>query len=426
MAMQKPISNRRFPAAFLFVNQILTSKEKIMKSISICKKWLMPLIAVCALMACEKDIRENNLPEKSTTATDSKNDKINFNNWMINTVAGSDTHGYSGDGGPVKNALLNDPENVYVDKRGNIFITDFGNQVIREVDAHTGIIHTVAGNGINGYSGDGGPATQASMSNAFHIVSDDDGNLYISDLTNNRVRRIDQHTGIIKTIAGTGVEGFNGDGKAISCQLRGPFGINIDKKGNLIFSDQFGLCLRKMDLKTGMLTTFAGNNLIRGFAGDGGPATQASFNFIWHVAMDEKSGDIYVNDEFNYVIRKIDAHTGFISTVAGNGIKGNSGLGGPATQASFTEPVGVAIDPDGNVFISDQVLMQIYRVDRKTGLINLIAGNGTGGFFGDGGPAVQALVNHPNSLSFDPDGNLLFSDANNNRIRKIGIPRLKN
>ena len=390
------------------------------------KQWLLPLIAVCSLTACKKDIKETNQPESTTTTTDSKNVKFNGNNWIINTVAGSDSYGYSGDGGPVKNALLNNPQNVYVDKRGNIFIADLGNQVFREIDAHTGIIHTVAGNGINGYSGDGGPATQASMSNAFHIVSDEEGNLYISDLSNHRVRRIDHHTGIINTVAGTGVEGFNGDGKAITCQLRGPFGINLDKKGNLIFSDQFGLCLRKLDLKTGMLTTIAGNNLIAGFAGDGGPATQASFNFIWHVFIDEKSGDIYTGDQFNYRIRKIDGHTGIINTIAGNGIYGNSGMGGPALQASFVSPVGVAVDQDGNVFISDQDINQIYRVDKRTGLINLIAGNGTPGFFGDGGPSVNAVVNHPNSLSFDPDGNLLFSDANNNRIRKISIPRLKN
>jgi hypothetical protein len=398
-----------------------------MKSISMIKKSLLPLIAVCSLTACDKyNLEADNPFDHIGMRLDSSKSKLNFNFLIINTVAGSDTHGYSGDGGPVKNALLNDPENVYIDKKRNIFITDFGNQVIREVDAHSGIIHTVAGNGQNGFSGDGGPATQASMSNAFHIVADEEGNLYISDLSNNRIRRIDHHTGIITTIAGTGVAGFNGDGKAITCQLTGPFGINMDKRGNLIFSDQFGLCIRKLDLKTGMLTTIAGNTLIRGYAGDGGPATQASFNFIWHVAMDENSGDIYVNDEFNYVIRKIDANTGIISTIAGNGIKGNSGLGGPATQASFTEPVGVAIDQDGNVFITDQVLMQIYRVDKQTGLINLIAGNGTAGFSGDGGPAAKALLNHPNSLSFDPDGNLFFSDALNNRIREISIPRLKN
>lgn len=397
-----------------------------MKPLLIPKKWLLPLMAVCSLTACKKDIQETNQTETTKNAVDSRIVKFNCNNWIINTIAGSDTRGYSGDGGPVKNALLNDPENVYVDKRGNIFISELANQVIREVDARTGIIHTVAGNGINGYSGDGGPATQASMSNAFHIVSDEEGNLFITDLTNNRIRRIDHRTGIINTIAGTGVEGFNGDGKAVNCLLRGPFGIKINKRGNLIFSDQFGTCLRKLDLQTGMITTIAGTAQINSFAGDGGPATKAYFNFIWHVAIDDNNGDIYVSDQSNFRIRKIDARTGIITTFAGNGIQGNSGMGGLATQASFTSPVGVAVDQDGNVYISDQDAMQISRVDRQTGMINLIAGNGTYGFSGDGGPAINALLNHPNCLSFDPDGNLLFSDAFNNRIRKISIPRLKN
>jgi len=392
---------------------------------SINKNWLMPLVAVCILAGCKKNVEPTNNPG-TNIETDSRNGKLNFERWTIKTFAGSDNRGYSGDGGPVTSALLNDPENVYVDSRGNVYISDLGNQVIRKVDALTGIIRTVAGNGQNGFSGDGGPANQASLSNAFHTVADDDGNLYISDLSNNRIRRVDHATGIITTIAGTGEAGYNGDGPALSRQLLGPFGINLDKTGNLIFSDQFGLCIRKLEFKSGKLITIAGNNLVRGYNGDGGPATQAFFNFIWHVAVDQQSGDIYVNDQSNFRIRKIDSRTGIITTIAGNGLQGNSGNGGPATQASFVEPVGVAVDGDGNVFISDQVLMQIYRVDKKTGLINVIAGNGIPGFYGDGGPATQALLNHPNSLSFDPSGNLYFSDAFNNRIRKITIDKWSN
>lgn len=389
-----------------------------MNFISGTKSWLLPILAAISFTACQKDLKENKDPQ-SQTETEAAKKKPSFNNWTISTFAGSDTRGYAGDGGPVSSALLNDVENVYVDKKGNVYISQVADQVIRKVDARSGIITTIAGNGQNGFSGDDGPATQASLSNAFHIVADDEGNLYISDLSNNRIRRIDHRTGIINTIAGTGVQGFNGDGPALTRDLTGPFGLQLDQKGNLIFSDQFGLCLRKMNLRTGMITTIAGNNLNRGYGGDGGPATQASFDFIWHVALDNGCGDIYVGDVSNHRVRKIDGRSGIITTVAGNGIQGNSGMGGPATQASFTEPVGVALDKEGNLFVCDQVLMQIYRIDRKTGLINLIAGNGTYGFSGDGGPSVLSVLNHPNSLSFDPIGNLFFSDTYNNRVRKI-------
>ncbi|MBS1519439.1 MAG: hypothetical protein JST50_00465 [Bacteroidetes bacterium] len=338
---------------------------------------------------------------------------------IINTFAGSDVRAWTGDGGSVKNATLNGPQNVYVDKQGNVFISQLNDNVFRKVDAKTGIITTVAGNGINGFSGDGGLATQASFSNAFHIVSDDQGNLYISDLSNSRIRRVDGKTGIVQTIAGTGLTDFNGDGHtALTTNLNIPFGIAMDKDGNLIFSDQGGLMLRKLDMHTQIITTIAGNGS-RGFGGDGGPATAAMFNFIWNVAIDPVSGDIYVSDQFNGRIRKINHATGVITTVAGNGMYGNSGMGGLATSASFAQPVGIAVDKYGNLFIADQVLSQVYAVDQKTGIISLVAGNGNSGFSGDGGPSVNALLSWTNSLSFGPDGSLYVDDAANNRIRKI-------
>ena len=328
--------------------------------------------------------------------------------------------GYSGDGGLVKNALLNSPQNVYVNKKGDVYITDFGNSVIRKVDAKTGIITTVAGNGSNGFSGDGGPATQASLSNAFHTATDDNGNLYISDLSNNRIRRVDAVTGIIQTIAGTGNLGFNGDGKkALETDLMGPFGLAFDKDGNLVFSDQYGLCLRKLNMTTQVITTVAGNPQSRGYGGDGGPAVQAMFNFIWNVACDRIHGDIYVNDQSNGRVRKINPSTGIITTVAGNGNYGNSGMGGPATSASFEQPVGIAVDKNGNLYIADQYLSQVYAVNKQTGIINLVAGNGTNGYYGDGGPAVLSVLSWTNSLSIDANGVLYINDSNNNRIRTI-------
>lgn len=380
------------------------------------------LLLISILSGCQKDPQPIRTDLSAMTATHmaaANALKTKSCSSTINTFAGSDIRAWSGDGGLVKNATLNGPQNVYADKQGNVYISQLADNVFRKVDAKTGIITTIAGNGLNGFSGDGGPATQASFSNAFHIVSDNFGNLYISDLSNSRIRRVDAKTGIVQTIAGTGLTDFNGDGNtALATNLYIPFGIAMDKEGNLIFSDQAGLLLRKMNMKTKIITTIAGNGN-RGFGGDGGPATAAMFDFIWNVAIDPVSGDIYVSDQENARIRKIDAHTGIITTAAGSGAFGNSGMGGLAASASFSAPVGIAVAQNGNLYIGDQLLSQVYVVDKKTGIINLVAGNGTNGFSGDGGPSVNALLSWTNSLSFGPDGTLYVDDANNNRIRKI-------
>ncbi|HTK21154.1 MAG TPA: hypothetical protein VL442_16640 [Mucilaginibacter sp.] len=391
-----------------------------MKPISTFKNLLAGLLLLLiSLAGCKKDPNQSDdfwmKNQKMSAANASKIKSYS----IINTFVGSDVYAWTGDGGSVKSATLNGTQNVYADKLGNVYISQLNDNVFRKVDAKTGIITTVAGNGLNGFSGDGGPATQASFSNAFHIVCDDQGNLYISDLSNSRIRRVDSKTGIVQTIAGTGLTDFNGDGHtALTTNLYIPFGIAMDKEGNLIFSDQAGLLLRKLNMKTQIITTIAGNGN-RGYGGDGGPATSAMFNFIWNVAVDPVSGDIYVSDQFNGRIRKIDHATGIITTAAGNGMYGNSGMGGLAASASFEQPVGIALDKYGNLFIADQVLSQVYAVDQKTGIINLVAGNGNNGFSGDGGASVNALLSWTNSLSFAPSGDLYVNDANNNRIRII-------
>lgn len=400
-----------------------------MKPITTLKNLLTgSLLLVSILTGCKKDPAPQ-VPKEIFTWDYSKKSAANATKTKpyggtINTFAGSDIHGYAGDGGLVQNALLNGPQNVYADKVGNLYISDLGNNVFRKVDAKTGIITTVAGNGINGFSGDGGPAIQASFSNPFHIVSDDSGNLYISDLSNSRIRRVDAKTGVVQTIAGTGVADFNGDGKTgLNTDLNIPFGIAFDKEGNLIFSDDAGTRLRKLNMKTQIITTIAGNGNW-GFGGDGGPATNAMFNFIWNVAVDPNSGEIYVSDEANLRIRKINPYSGIITTVAGSGVYGNSGMGGLATDAAFYQPVGIAVAKSGDLYIGDQWLAQVYVVNKKTGIINLVAGNNTIGFYGDGGPSVDALLSWPNSLSFGPDGSLYVDDTNNNRVRKItGLPQ---
>ncbi len=391
-----------------------------MKQISKTKKALIgSSLILCLFTNCTKNELMTPDGKLQTMDMDAGNAKSIFNNVLINTFSGSDMYGYTGDGGLVANALLNSPQNVYVDKRGDVYISDLGNSRIRKVDGRSGIITTVAGNGNYGFSGDGGPAAQASLNAAFHTATDDFGNLYISDLANNRIRRVDRNTGIINTIAGTGLSDFNGDGRtALETNLYQPFGLAFDKNGDLIFSDGTGLRLRKLNMRTKRISTIAGNGN-RGYAGDGGRAKNALFNFIWNVAIDHECGDIYVSDESNYRIRKINPSSGVITTVAGNGILGNSGNGGLATNASFTGPVGIAIGRGGNLFISDEILSQVYAVDKVTGRIRIISGNGTNGFSGDGGPAIKAILSHPNSLSFDSNGNLYICDANNNRIRII-------
>ena len=380
------------------------------------------VIIICCLVitgCTKKDLTDSNL-EKSLSTSSATSNALNkkFCNWIINTVCGNGASGYTGDGGSALNASMNGVPNVSLDKDGNIYISDAGNNVIRMVNARTGIITTVAGNGIGGYSGDGGLATQASLNLPFHCAIDDHGNLFISDLVNNRIRKVEKATGIITTIAGTGIQGYNGDGNnALLTNITIPMGIAFDNHGDLIISDEAGLRLRKLNLKTRIITTIAGSSN-SGFGGDGGPATQATFNFIWNVAVDNQN-NIYLSDESNYRMRKIDGRTGKITTFAGNGVPGNSGNGGLATNASFTQPVGIAVDNSGNTYISDEVLSQIYMVDKKTGIINLIAGKGFDGFSGDGGPAINALLSHPNSLSVDQKGNIYVSDDFNFRVRKL-------
>ncbi len=387
-----------------------------MKSANVIK---MGFIISCAVITgcMKKDMGDTDLKKsQSFSSTLSNSLKSNSNNWIINTVAGNGANGNTGDGGPALNATL-DPGNANIDKDGNIYICNLSNNVIRKVNATTKIITTVAGNGFYGYTGDGGLATQTTLALPFHTAIDSNGNLFISDLVNCRIRKVDKATGIITTIAGTGNPGYNGDGNALLVNVSYPFGIALDNHENLIISDGEGKYLRKLNLKTGTITTILGNGT-SGFSGDGGPARLATVSFIWNVAVD-KQDNIFLTDQGNYRIRKIDGKTGIINTIAGNGTMGNAGNGGLATDASFTTPVGLAVDNKGNIYISDEGLSQIYIIDKKTGIINLIAGNGTNGFAGDGGPAINALLYHPNSLSVDEQRNIYVCDAFNSRIRRL-------
>jgi len=344
--------------------------------------------------------------------------KVDATTGIITTVAG-DTNGYFwGDGIAATSSKLDSPYGVAIDATGNIYIADEGNNRIRKVTAATGIISTVAGNGIGGYSGDGDAATSAEMNRPGGVALDAAGNLYIADIGNNRIRKVDATSGIITTVAGNGTQGYSGDGDAAtSAQLAWPYGVAIDAAGNLYIADYFNYRIRKVDAATGVITTVAGNGT-KGYSGDGDAATSAQLAWPTGVAVDV-AGNLFIADKNNQRIRKVDAATGVITTVAGNGTYGYSGDGGPATSAQLNFPYGMAVDAAGDLYIADRQNNRIRKVDAATGTITTIAGNNFGGYWGDVGAATSISLNYPSSVALDAAGNLFIADEGNNRIRKV-------
>jgi sugar lactone lactonase YvrE len=330
-------------------------------------------------------------------------------------VAGNGGHGFSGDGGAATAAELYGPAAVAVDGSGNLFIADYLNNRIRRVDASTQVITTVAGNGTAGFTGDGGPATSAAFYWPYGVTVDSSGNLFISDTANNRIRRVDAATQIITTVAGDGSGGYNGDGgPATSAELNWPTAVTVDGSGNLLVADSLNERIRRVDAASQIITTVAGNGT-QGFSGDSGPATSAELSWPYDVAVDTY-GDLFIADLANQRIRRVDAATQVITTVAGNGTLGFSGDGGPATTAELSSPNGVALDRSGNVFISDAGNNRIRRVDAATTTIATIAGGGTGG---DNGPATAGVLNGPYGVAVDIAGDLFIGDYYNYRIRRV-------
>jgi len=333
---------------------------------------------------------------------------------IITTFAGSGARGYSGDGGPATQAALNYSDAVAFDTAGNLYFCDGNNNRVRKVDTQ-GIITTVVGNGSGGYSGDGGPAIQAGLT-PLALAFDTAGNLLITDVNNNRIRKVNAQ-GIITTVAGTGSAGYSGDGgPATQAELISPYGLGFDAAGNLFFSDNGNRRIRKIDTQ-GIITTIAGNGTLNA-SGDGGPANQAQLSFSYQFAFDA-AGNLFFADYLNARVRKIDTH-GIITTVAGTGTGGYSGDGGPATQAQLSLPAAVAVDSVGNLFVTEAGTSHIRKIDTQ-GIITTFAGTGANGYSGDGGPATQAALNTPYGMAFDTSGNLFFGDARNDRVRRVGV-----
>jgi RHS repeat-associated protein len=313
---------------------------------------------------------------------------------VIATAAGSGGCSFSGDGGPATQARLCEPFAVAAGPDGSLYIADYANQRIRRVGPD-GIITTVAGGGTGGL-GDGGPATQATLFDPSDVAVGPDGSLYVADLSNHRVRRVDP-SGVITTVAGTGVNGFSGDGgPAIQAQIWDPGGIALGLDGSLYIADAGNNRVRRIGAD-GIIATVAGNGL-QLFGGDGGPATQAELNDPERVALGP-DGSLYIADKGNARVRRVSP-AGIITTFAGDGVGG------------------IALGPDGGLYIADSFNHRVRRVD-PSGIITTAAGSGAQGNAGDGGPATRAQLNFPLGVAVAPDGSFLIADAFAADLRRV-------
>lgn len=354
----------------------------------------------------------------------------NLANNIITTVAGNGTNNFSGDGGPAINAGLNQPWGVSLDATNNILIADTGNNRIRRVDVN-GTITTVAGKGTSGYSGDGGTATNAMLNQPRMAFAGAAGNLYIADYGNSRVRMLSTN-GTITTVAGNANAGFGKDGYAATnstwSSLNGPTGVALALTGEMYISDENNHRIRKVGTN-GIMSTVAGNAvppyLYPAYSGDGGPATNAAL--AWPPsAMPDNFGAVYIADQSNDRIRIVGTN-GIINTVAGNGTYGSTGDGGPATNAALGAVSCACPDKIGGFYIASYSVTRIRYVD-SNGSISTVAGTSNSGYGGDGGPATNATFTGQISwVALDQLGNLYISDSYNNRIREVhysGLPTL--
>ncbi|MFJ8470944.1 RICIN domain-containing protein [Kitasatospora sp. NPDC094011] len=334
----------------------------------------------------------------------------------ISTIAGTGVAGPKGDNGPAVAAELNRPFGIAVDRTGTLYFADRDNHRVRKVTTD-GRISTVAGTGTGGFAGDGGPAVKAQLNYPRGVFVDGTGTLYIADTDNHRIRKV-AADGTISTVAGTGTAGFSGDGgPAAKAQLDGPFWVVADGAGVLHIADYNNHRVRRV-AADGTIGTVAGTGTA-GFGGDDGPAGKAQLNRPHGLALDG-AGTLYIADSLNHRVRKVAAD-GTIGTVAGTGTAGFNGDGGPAAQAQLNVPTGVVVDGAGVLHIAEYSNHRVRRV-AADGTIGTVAGTGTAGSTGDGGPAAQAQLNNPLGLAVDCVDTLHISEYSGQRIRRIASP----
>jgi DNA-binding beta-propeller fold protein YncE len=340
--------------------------------------------------------------------------------WVITTVAGNGEEGYSGDGGSAVEAVLNNPFDVVFDAAGDLIFTDTFSHCIRRVDAAHGRITTIAGTTELGYSGDGGPATGARFNEPYGMAMDGSGALYVADRLNAVVRRIDASRGIVTRFAGTGEKAFGGDGgPADEAAMVEPNGLAFSRDfSRLYIADVSDNRVRVVDMASRTISTFAGTGAAV-HDGDGGPASAAGVFGARAVGVRPGDGAVYVMERQGSCLRLVEAETGMISTVSSTGDTGYGGDGGPIAGAIYDRPKEMTVDGDGDVLVVDTENHAIRLIDWAAGEVTTIAGTGEAGFNGDGIPATQATLGRPHGVAVGPDGSFYIGDTENHRIRKV-------
>jgi DNA-binding beta-propeller fold protein YncE len=333
------------------------------------------------------------------------------------TIAGTGVAGFSGDGGPGAQAQVNNPYGLTIGPDGALYFCEIGNHRVRRLDLKTGIISTVAGSGEKGYAGDGGPALAASMNEPYEVRFDRAGNMFFAEMQNHVVRRVDAKTRVISTVAGTGVAGFSGDGgPAVKAQLRQPHSIAFDPEGRLLICDIGNVRIRRVNLQTGTIETWAGTGEKKPTP-DGAPIAGTPLNGPRAITV-APDGQLYLVLREGNAVYRIDPKGGRIYHVAGTGETGYTGDGGPAKQAKLSGPKGIAWAPDGSLYLADTESHTIRRIDLKSGVITTVIGMGQRGD-GPDGPARECRLARPHGIFVSAQGKVYLSDSESHRVRAL-------